>query len=781
MNKSNKITLNDLAIEINNKNDIETKNKVIHAENITIIKRDGREEKYDSNKMKKVCLWACDNNENLANDLLNSTSIKIYDKIKIADVYDELIKTAANKISRLYPQYELIAAKLLLLKIYRDTANIKTNLNYPHLKDIIKKGISLKKYKQEIFESFSEEEIEELNAFINPENDYLFTYKSLIIFNKKYCLNQSKNKKMELPQHTYMRIAMSLFYKEHIDNRIRLIKKFYSYLSKHYFTVATPIILNAGTPKMQLSSCVLSKMGDSVDSIMDTSKDIAVYSKNKGGNAVDISDIRASGSYIEGNNGISSGPIPFIKIIESTIKAFNQGSERPGVCCVYFQWWHYNFEELIVLKSNNGTEENRARQLKYSVKINDLLIKRALRNENITLFNPSDVPKLRGLYGEAFEKEYKNYEEKHNLKTKIMPAKKVLEMIFKERVETGNIYLFHEENVNQASLLNQYINSSNLCCEIVLPSRESTFDGYSISNRDKESFIYKRYKPGSISLCNLSSINLVKYDELDDNLKDDLVSIVVRGLDNTIDIADYPVIEAMITNKDYRYLGIGVLNYANYLARHKIVIDTKEACEKTAELFDELSYKIINASLELSKIKGRFPKFDETEWAKGKLPIHKANSRALKLTKYQPDLDKWNKLADKIKIYGLRNAQLMAIAPTATSGKCINATEAAEPIQDFIYKEDGKSNVITLAPDIQKNNQYYKTAFDCDQYELLKLAAIRQCYIDQAQSINIYFKKVTSLTEFTLYHMFGFELGLKTFYYCKTHKEVNQDICESCS
>ncbi|MDE6289862.1 MAG: hypothetical protein K2L64_03780, partial [Ureaplasma sp.] len=440
----------------------------------------------------------------------------------------ELIKTAANKISRLYPQFEMIAAKLLLLKIYRDTANIKTNTHYPHIREVIKKGLSLKKYKAEIFESFTEEEIEELNSFINPENDYLFTYKSLTIFNKKYCLNQSKNKKMELPQHTYMRIAMSLFYKENNENRISLIKKFYNYLSKHYFTVATPIILNAGTPKMQLSSCVLSKMGDSVDSIMDTSKDIAVYSKNKGGNAVDISDIRASGSYIEGNNGISSGPVPFIKIIESTIKAFNQGSERPGVCCVYFQWWHYNFEELIVLKNNSGTEENRARQLKYSVKINDLLIKRALKNENITLFNPADVPKLKGVYGEEFEREYKNYEERHNLKTKVMPAKKVLEMIFKERVETGNIYLFHEENVNNASLLNQYINSSNLCCEIVLPSRESKFEGYSITNSGQESRIFKTYKPGSISLCNLSSINLVKYDELSCSDKDDLISIVVR-------------------------------------------------------------------------------------------------------------------------------------------------------------------------------------------------------------------------------------------------------------
>lgn len=268
---------------------------------------------------------------------MNSTKIKLYDQINIKDVYDEIIKTAANKISRITPQYEMIAARLLLLKIYHETANIKKMNQYPHLRDVIEKGIKHKKYKKEIFQSFSNEEIEELNNFINPEFDYLFTYKSLTIFNKKYCMNYSKLKKFELPQHTYMRIAISLFYNEQKDVRIQLIKKFYNYLAQHYFTVSTPISLNAGTPKMQLSSCVLSKMGDNVESIMDSSREIAIYSKNKGGNAIDISSIRASGSYISGNNGISSGPVPFVKIIESTIKAFNQGSERPGVCCVYFQ------------------------------------------------------------------------------------------------------------------------------------------------------------------------------------------------------------------------------------------------------------------------------------------------------------------------------------------------------------------------------------------------------------------------------------------------------------
>ena len=753
------------------------KNIEINANKIMVIKRNGTLEEYNPEKMRKVCVWAADGNNGYADMLLDATQIKLYDKIKISDVYDELIKSAVNKISRIYPIYETIAAKLYLLKYYRETWNIKTSNEYPHLKSVIEKGINHKKYNKNIFNSYSEEEINELNSIINVNNDFNFTYKSLIFFTRKYCLNSSKNKKLELPQHAYMRIAMSLFYKEDKSIRINLVKEFYRYLSNHYFTVSTPIFMNAGTNNMQLSSCVLSQMGDDANSIMDTIKDIAIYSKYKGGNAVDVSLLRSSGSYITGNNGISSGPVPFLKIIESTIKAFNQGSERPGVCCVYFQWWHLNFEELVVLKNNSGTEENRARQLKYSVKINDLLLQRVLKDEDVTLFNPHDVPKLLNKFGDEFNKQYLEYENDSSLRTKKIPARQVLSMILKERVETGNIYLFHEENVNNASLLKRYINSSNLCCEITLPSRYSKYIDSELNNNK----LTHNYYAGEISLCNLASVNLTKWDLLNDNEQQNVIDILVRAMDNTIDIANYPVKEAMYTNLKYRYLGIGVLNYANYLATHKIVIDSNEALEKTAMLFDKLSFQIISSSMQLAKIKGKCIGFDETEWADGKFPLLKANKLAIQLVKYQPNMKKWKDLSKQIQIHGLRNAQLMAIAPTATSGKSINATESIEPIQDFIYKEDGKANVVTLAPNISQNSIYYKRAIECDQYQLIRLAAIRQCYIDQAQSINMYFKKVKSLTDFTLIHLYGFSLGIKTFYYCKTEKEEIDYVCESCT
>lgn len=786
MSTKNKLPLsyiNDVVDEDKKTIIIDNKNKEIEIDpqKIFVIKRKGHKEHYDPNKMRRVCLWACDGNESYANALLSATEIKLYNEIKISEVYDELIKSAVNKISRLYPIYERIAAKLYILKYYRETWDIKNEHHYVHLRDVIKKGVEHKRYNKEIFSSYSSEELEILNDVIIPSNDYLFTYKALIFFTRKYCLNYTKNKKLELPQHTYMRIAMALFYQEDKTHRLEYVKSFYYYLSQHFFTVSTPISMNSGTPNMQLSSCVLSKMDDDANSIMDTIHDIAIYSKNKGGNAIDISELRASGSYILGNNGFSSGPVPFLKIVEATIKAFNQGSERPGVCCVYYQWWHQNFPELIVLKNNSGTEENRARQLKYAVKINELLIERALNNQDVTLFNPIKVPKLFGIVGDEFVKQYLEYEQDPNVGGKKISARKILEMIMKERVETGNIYLYHEENVNLTSMLNRYINSSNLCTEITLPSRASKIKEQTLITNDANATITKTYESGEISLCNLASVNLEKWGQIDNQEQQKVIDILVRAMDNTIDIANYPVKEAMYTNLKYRYLGIGVLNYANHLANLKIVIDSDDALEMTAKIFDDLSYQIIYSSLKLAKEKGKFSGFNETLWAQGQLPILKANKAALELTKYQPDLNKWHRLANEIQKYGLRNAQLMAIAPTATSGKAINATESIEPIQDFLYKEDGKANILTLVPNISKNSAYYKIAFECDQYQLIRLAAIRQCYLDQAQSINIYFKKVTSLTDFTLHHIYGFKLGIKTFYYCKTQKEVVDYTCESCT
>jgi ribonucleoside-diphosphate reductase alpha chain len=260
-----------------------------------------------------------------------------------------------------------------------------------------------------------------------------------------------------------------------------------------------------------------------------------------------------------------------------------------------------------------------------------------------------------------------------------------------------------------------------------------------------------------------------------------LIRTMVRALDNTVDVANYPVKEGKYSNTMYRYLGIGVMNYANYLALKKIVIDTQEAAEETDALFDDLSYKIISASVELAIEKGKFPGFYETEWAKGILPIHKANTKAMGLTKREIDWDKWKELAERVKTFGIRNAQLMAIMPTATSGKAINSIESTEPVHDFFYKEEGTITIPTVVPNFRVNNKYYKRAFECDQFALLKNAAVRQKWIDQAQSINVYISTPDSLKEMTNLHIYGFKLGLKTYYYQKQQKSGDDYVCESCT
>jgi ribonucleoside-diphosphate reductase alpha chain len=340
----------------------------------------------------------------------------------------------------------------------------------------------------------------------------------------------------------------------------------------------------------------------------------------------------------------------------------------------------------------------------------------------------------------------------------------------------------HEENVNEQTMLNRYIGSSNLCTEIVLPSRASkALNEELVTMEEGERRIIKRYTAGEIALCNLSSLNAEKWFYMDEEQKWQTVRTMVRGLDNTVDVANYPVKEGKNSNLMYRYLGIGILNQTNYLALKEIVVDTQASAEEQDRLWDELSYMIISVSVELSIEKGKFPMFHETEWAKGILPIHKANKNAFSLTEYEIDWDKWNALGEKVRKYGIRNAQLMAIAPTATSGKAVNSIESTEPVHDFFYKEEGTMTIPTVVPNFRKNNAYYKRSFDCDQIGLLKCAAVRQKWIDQAQSVNVYITKPDSLMEMSKLHVYGFHYGMKTFYYLKQQKSGDEYVCESCT
>ena len=560
-----------------------------------------------------------------------------------------------------------------------------------------------------------------------------------------------------------MRVAAFLASNEHKDIRIDLAKRFYDHLSQHKLTLATPIMINAGTKSAQMSSCVLLGMKDDTDGILNTLKRVAKYSKYTAGLSVDVSDIRSAGSLVRGNNGLSSGKIPYIQLIEKTVTAWKQGNTRRGSACVYSNWWDDDILNFIQLKSNTGTEENRARHIQLCVKINNCLFDYCDNDDEVVLFNPVDVPGLHKKYGYHFEKEYKKYVEKYKkgkIKGKSIKARDLMFKILKERVETGNLYIFFTDNVNTNTPLTRFIHSSNLCTEITEPI---DYDG----------------EDYGVSLCNLTSINLVKWYLMDEKQQNMFVWDVVRMLDNTIDLSFYPDKEAERINKKYRYLGIGVTNFAYLLARKGL--SWSNADKFTGEIFYKLSYQILSASSGLASLKGKCEGFNETRYSKNfedndfYLPWYPYGADDF----YSYDTAKDNELVQKIRMYGIRNCLTMSIAPTATSGKVINATESCEPVIDIFYREEGSESLLTLVPGYNKYK--YELAFDINPYSLIRVAAIRQIYIDQAMSTNMYLTSdfVSSFKRVYDLHKYACNAGLKTLYYLRTNKD-KVETCEWC-
>ena len=458
----NTIPLEKLGNAVTSNEQVDVSNQdTMDASKITIIKRAGHKEPFQPNKMWNLCLWACDGKEFMAKELIRDTEIKLHKEIHIKDMFQQLIVTAVNKISMLQPIWEDVAAKLELVKIYKETYNISKADEYPHISEIIHKGLEHKIYDKNTLSKYTDEELNQINDAIQPERDLLFNYKGLVTFFDKYCLNYSKTKILELPQHSYMRVAMALMVNER--DRVKWVIELYNAISQHEYTKATPIMLNALTPGQQLSSCVLNTLDDDSHNILDTGKNLGIYSKFKGGTALDITALRGKGGYIEGTQGYSSGPVPFMKYYESIMKAWNQGGKRPGALAIYFSWWHIDVNDILSLKSNGGTDENRARGLQYALKLNEFLVEAVFNNEDVHLFDPKDTPNLIGKVGDEFVQQYNKYVNKSTIRRKTINARELWEKLFKERSETGNIYLFHDENVNLVSMLNRYIGSSNLC------------------------------------------------------------------------------------------------------------------------------------------------------------------------------------------------------------------------------------------------------------------------------------------------------------------------------
>lgn len=899
-----------------------------------IIKRDGREEEYNEEKLKKVINWATDNKKVYTDSILQDLQIKINNKMKITVLYDNVINTVVNKISTLYSIYDDIAKKLYLLKLYKETANLKKIGEYPDLYSIIKLGIKKEIYSKEILKDFTKEEINVLNTYIKPNRDLLFTYSGLYIFNKKYCKGIG-NEKLELPQITYMIASMYSFCKDKTNKRLKYIKELYNMVSKHEVTFATPRICNSYTRNNQLASCVLNTVDDDTWSINETDNNIAMYSRSSGGIGYDMSFIRATGSKISSTRGFSDGPVPFIKRIEQTISSFNQGGVRKGSAVITFSWWHWDVQDLVMLKDAGGTEDTRARKLVYAVKINNLFRKRVDNDDYITLFDPKETRILNECYGSEFEKNYLYFENKKGIRKKKIKAKDLLFQILKIRQETGNLYLTFIDNINEQSIINEFVGSSNLCQEIVIPSSPSKLISEEIKTENGKTVIITKKESGEIGICNLCSINLSKWVTFTESYKNKMIYVLLRSCDNILDTQYYPVAEGEVSNKRNRPIGIGVFNYANMLALNKYKYTDLKSLHFINSVFDNLYYTIYYQSMQLAKERGSYSTFDNSKWKDGYTPLDLSlfNEKEFGI---KTDWDKWNKLGNLIEKYGVRFSFHSAIAPTAcqtldteiryknksmifedylkkngikvldimfkgkqgwfeftnpdtidtrygekevhrvwyngkyektislyfenddkpytftqnhkllsinnewkqvkdfkigdfvvdetqsnkrrkivkiktnfdirdtwdlevpdvheyllgngvvthnTSGKSVNSTESIEPIVDLFYTNEGTQTLPSLVPNLKECRQYYERCWTIPAKIILLHAAIRQRYIDQSQSLNLYYIKPESAKELWEDIKFAMDLGIKTLYYMKTPKSnfELEEHCDSCT
>lgn len=756
-----------------------------------LIKRNGSSAPFDETKLRKVAHWACGEEDWKTDLLLKTFHIKINEGMKIQHMFDELIETAATMVSSLYPFWDKVASNLFCQKLYKEAYNLSHHDFYPDYKDVVKKGLLSKGYGKAIFGLFSDEEIETLGNMIKPERDFLFSYSGLHIFTSKYCMNANKTSKLELPQHAYLRMAIFDFHKDKGTqgkgkkgmSRMDYIRETYETLSKHDVTMATPHAINGGSPRSQIASCVLNTTGDSTESISRTDANMALYSKFSGGLANDVCAVRASNSPVAGNRGKSGGPVPFIKKFESTVTSFDQGGVRKGSCVITYAWWHYDVMDMMPLKDAGGSESKRARHLQYAMRVSNILKDRVKSNGNVTLFDPKETPELVDTYGDEFDKWYLHYEAKSGIRRRTMKAHDLWFPFLKFRQETGNKYVTLIDNINMQNVTQRFVGAANLCTEIVIPSRASEFLGSKVV-RDEFSGVAKiieEWKAGEIGLCNLASINLYNFSKMTQLQKWKLIYNLLRAMDNVIDTQFYPVPEAEYSNRRHRPIGIGVLNYASWLASLGVKITDPEALLHTHTMFEELSYMVYEASCELAKERGAYSQFHTSSWAKGVLPVDLSIlGKSRKKINY-PLTQNWDTLREKIKVHGVRFSLHMAIAPTATSGKSIGATESTEPVPNLFYMEEGTSTIPSIAHKLKEHRKFYVTSFSVPNKQILELAGIRQRFLDQAQSVNTYYADPSSAKEMSDDIFYAMELGLKSLYYLKTPKSDTGEVCEVCT
>jgi len=691
-------------------------------EGIQIIKRDGSKVPLDIQKIHKVVNFACEALANVSSSQIQmNAGIQFADGMSSREIQDLLIRSANDLISLENPNYQYAAARLLLYGIYKDVFG---GFEKVSLYDMVQKNIERKVYDSQILEMYSKEEFEKLESYIHHKRDENFTYAGLRqIVDKYLCQDRSSGEIYESPQHMYMMIAATLFANYPKEDRLYYVRRYYDATSLFKINIPTPVMAGVRTPIRQFASCVLVDSDDTLDSIFASDMSIGRYTAQRAGIGINSGRIRGINSKIRGGEVAHTGVIPFLKKFEATVRCCTQNGVRGGSATVHFPFWHQEIEDILVLKNNKGTEDNRVRKLDYSIQLNKTMYERLLGQGEITLFSPRDVPGLYEAYfGDAdeFKRLYEKYEKDSKIKKKTLPAMTLFSALVKERAETGRIYIMNVDHANTHSSFKDKVYMSNLCQEITLPTKP-------LQHIDDPE--------GEIALCILSAINVGLIKELDD--MEDLCDLAVRALDEIIDYQKYPVHAAEISTKARRSLGVGYIGLAHYLAKNQVSYGDKKALTLVHRLTEAFQFYLLKASNNLAKEKGKCEYFDRTKYADGILPIDHYKKELDEICDIKLQYD-WDWLREEIKQNGLRHSTLSAQMPSESSSIVSNATNGIEPPRGYLsVKKSKKGPLKQVVPQYQTLKNYYTLLWDMpDNDGYINIVAVMQKFFDQAISGN---------------------------------------------
>jgi len=736
----------------------------MNTANIQVTKRDGRRELLNLDKLHKVVFWACEGiNGVSASQVEIKSHISFFNGITTSEIQETLIKSAADLITEETPNYQWVAGRLLSYHIHKEVYG--DFAPWPLYK-LVQRNVDIGYYTQDLLEKYSEAEFAEMNNYIDHNKDENFTYVAMEQWRGKYLVqNRVTGAIFETPQVAYMMIAATLFADYPAETRMQWVKDYYDAISNFDVSLPTPVMAGVRTPQKQFSSCVLIETDDSLDSINATTSSIVKYVSQKAGIGVGAGRIRALGSPIRNGDAYHTGVVPFYKMFQAATRSCSQGGVRNGAATLYYPIWHYEVEDLLVLKNNKGTEDNRVRHIDYGVQFNKLMYERLISGGNITLFSPHDVPEMFDAFyadQDRFNELYEKAERNTRLRKKTIRASELFGAFIEERKNTGRIYLQNVDHANTHSPFDERvapIHMSNLCCEIDLP----TVPLNDVKDED-----------GRIALCTLSAINWGNVKSPKEFEK--MCTLAVRGLDALLSYQNYPVRAAELATLEFRPLGVGIINFAYFLARQGLSYSDPNSIAVVDEYAEAWSYYLLKASADLAQEQGACLRWKDLKSAEGKLPIDTYKKDVDDLVAPQERMP-WAELREQIQEYGQRNATLMAIMPAETSAQISNATNGIEPPRALVSVKQSKHGALRqVVPGYWKLKNKYELLWDQESPEgYLKLCAVLQKYIDQGMSVNTsynpqFFEDEKIPMSVMLQHLLlCYKYGIKQLYYFNTY------------